>query len=70
MVICNSQLTSIVLPDSVTGIEEYAFSYCSSLTIITFNGTIEQWNAVRKGYRWNFYTGTYTIHCSDGTITK
>jgi len=65
-----SRLTSITLPDSVTSIGEYALNYCNALTSITFEGTVEQWNAIVKGSNWNYYTGEYTIYCSDGEIAK
>ena len=42
-----SKLTSITVPDSVTSIESDAFKYCSRLTNITFNGTEEQFKAIK-----------------------
>lgn len=63
-----SSLTSITIPDSVTSISNSAFSGCSSLTDITFEGTKAQWNAIRKGNKWNVFTIDYTIHCTDGDI--
>ncbi len=65
-----SGLTSITIPDSVTSIGNSAFSWCTRLTSITFNGTKEEWNAVRKGDSWNYQTGSYTVYCTDGTISK
>lgn len=61
-------LTSITIPDSVTSIGGGAFYECTSLTLITFNGTKAQWEAVNRGYNWNYNTGNYTIHCTDGDI--
>ncbi len=37
---------------------------------IYFDGTKAQWNAIEKGEGWSYYTGNYTIHCTDGTISK
>ena len=63
-------LTNITIPDSVTWIGACAFSLCDSLTSISFDGTVEQWNAIKKGDDWNYNTGNYTIYCTDGKIAK
>ena len=47
-----------------------AFEYCSGLTKIQYNGTIDAWKQIRKGTLWNIGTGNYTVYCTDGTITK
>ena len=65
---CN--LTSVTIPNSVTTIGDRAFSASYYLTSITFEGTVEQWNAISKGNRWDSSTGEYTIYCTDGTIAK
>lgn len=66
---CKS-LTSITIPGSVTSIRELVFDNCTGLTSITFTDTKAQWNAISKGYHWNYKTGNYTIHCTDGDIKK
>ena len=66
---CTS-LTSVIIPDSVTSIGEYAFRGCTSLTNITFQGTMAQWNQISKGSYWNYNTGNYTVHCTDGDVAK
>ncbi len=63
-------LTSITIPNSVTSIGDGAFSECTGLTSITFEGTMAQWNAISKGSNWNFNTGAYTVHCTDGDLSK
>ena len=63
-------LTSVTIGNSVTSIGAYAFCACSKLTSITYQGTKAQWNAISKGYCWNYNTGNYTIHCTDGDIKK
>lgn len=66
-----SSLTSISIPDSVTNIGEFAFYDCNNNSkSITFNGTIEQWNAIEKWDSGIGNTGKYTIHCTDGDIAK
>ena len=65
-----SGLTSITIPDSVTSIGMEAFAYCGNLTDITVNGTMEQWSSISKGDDWNYKTGNYTIHCTNGDISK
>ncbi len=66
---CES-LTSITIPDSVTSIYQGAFRKCSKLTSITFQGTKLQWNEINKSSNWDSDTGSYTIHCTDGDISK
>lgn len=51
-------------------IGDFAFNYCSYLKTITYNGTIEEWNAIIKGNEWDSMTVDYIVHCLDGDITK
>lgn len=64
-----SSLISVTIGNIVTSISAYAFEGCSSLKTITFGGTMAQWEAIKKGYEWNYNTGDYTVHCTDGDIT-
>jgi len=59
----------VTIPDSVTSISSSAFQNCTGLTDIYFSGTKEQWNSIGKAWDWNYYTGYYVIHCTDGDIT-
>ena len=61
---CNN-LTSVTIGNSVTSIGERVFEYCYHLTSITFNGTIQQWNTIEKGFLWDCQTDNYTVHCTD-----
>lgn len=63
-------LASVVIGNGVTSIVEGAFWGCIGLTSIMFNGTKAQWNAISKDDFWNYNTGNYTIHCTDGDIPK
>ena len=65
-----TNLTSITISDSVTSIKSWAFSGCTSLTSIHFQGTKAEWNQINKRDGWNYNTGNYTVHCTDGDIAK
>lgn len=52
----------------MTSIGDSAFSCCTGLESITFNGTRAQWNAISKLAGWKYNTGSFTIHCTDGDI--
>lgn len=66
----NGRLTSVTIPVSVTEIRSWALEDCCALKEIIFEGTVAQWNAITKEYNWNNNTGTYTVYCTDGQITK
>ena len=65
---CCSSLTSIVIPDSVTSIEWWAFCGCKFLTDITFQGTIAQWKKIELGNGWNDNIPAKVVHCTDGDV--
>ena len=64
------KLTDITIPNSVTSIGAWAFYPCRSLTNITFNGTVAEWNAIEKGDGWNEQTGDYVVYCTNGITCK
>ena len=47
----------------------YAFYRCTSLTSVTFEGTVEQWKAITKGGRWNKDCPFTEVECSDGNVS-
>ena len=63
-------LTSITMSSSVRRIGRSAFDRCSGLKSINFDGTKTQWNTISKSDDWDEYIRFYTIHCTDGDITK
>ena len=65
---CES-LTNITIPESVTHIGDSAFNGCKRLSVIRYNGTIEQWNAIQKGIDWNDRVPAREILCFDGSIS-
>jgi len=62
-------LSILVISDSVTSIGEGAFSNCTSLTQITYEGTMEQWNQITLGEEWNSGVPATTIKCKDGNVS-
>ena len=63
-------LASVTVPASVTSIGANAFALCSALTVIQFQGTKAEWNAIAKGTDWNADSGSYTVYCTDGNLSK
>ena len=74
------RLTRITIPEGVTSIADRMLSCCLYLKNIIYKGTMAQWDAMPKGRYWDedfntgsdadFYDDSYTIHCTDGDITK
>jgi hypothetical protein len=78
---CES-LTTVRLPASITYIDICTFQNCTALADIYFDGTIEDWNSIDKmeydeemdpfemELLWNYNTGDYVIHCTNGDLAK
>lgn len=66
----NTDLTHITLPGSILQISGNLLNLCTGLTDITYTGTMAQWEALQKGSFWDYDTGSYTVHCTDGDIPK
>ncbi len=73
-------LTSITIPISIVKFSPAIFRKNHNLQDIYYEGTIEQWKAIQKSVGffadtgedaiWDAFTGDYTVHCSNGHITK
>ena len=68
-----SNLISISIPAGLTNWERMSFGGysqtfygCSSLTDITYRGTIEQWKSIDKGRFWSYGVPATVVHCTDG----
>lgn len=59
---CNN-LTTVTIPTSVTSIEDFAFSNCENLQTVYFEGTTDQWQAIKKGYCIDDEYSTFTVIC-------
>ena len=76
---CTAMCT-VTIPDTDTEIHQQAFLACKHLSSLRFLGTMAAWRAIPKGftlydyerdyYAWDYKTGAYVVHCSDGDITK
>lgn len=65
---CES-LTSLTLPNSIMKIGDGAFYACKSLNTILFDGTIEQWQAIKQGSAsGHAFRSATIIKCTDGEI--
>ena len=60
---CDS-LTKVIIPASVTSIEEEAFYYCE-LRTIRYGGTIAQWKEIAH-FRSVVFCRTRVVRCTDG----
>ena len=63
-------LTNVTFSSAANVIGYGAFYDCTALAKITFKGTTSQWQAISKGTYWNKNTGTYTICCTNGNLSK
>lgn len=65
---CES-LTSLTIPNSIMKIGDGAFYACKSLNTILFDGTIEQWQAIKQGSAsGHAFRSATIIKCTDGEI--
>lgn len=64
------RLKCVTVPVTVTEIGWLAYSRNEAMTDIYYGGTKEQWAAISFGEEWDFETGDYTVHCTDGDIRK
>ncbi|MBE6630928.1 MAG: hypothetical protein E7624_08805, partial [Ruminococcaceae bacterium] len=61
-------LKKVTLPKSLTVIGSKAFAYCYDLEMIIFEGTVQEWNAIKKNANWHDGCETLTVYCTDGII--
>jgi hypothetical protein len=62
-------LENITIPKSIKEIGFDAFRFCTNLTSITFEGTVEEWNAVILKDNWNYKVPAENVICSDGSVS-
>lgn len=58
----SSELTKIMLPDTLERIESSAFAYCDNLRDIWYEGTADDWKEIQKAPMWRDGTSNLKIH--------
>ena len=64
-----TNLTTVIIPNSVTSIGIYAFRGCSGLKYVKFEGTVAEWNVIEKGFSWSLSCPFTYVECSDGDVS-
>jgi hypothetical protein len=65
---CES-LEKITLPKSLKAIGDGVFAGCDKLSVIYYEGTKQEWEAIEKHYNWDNDSSFYLISCSDGYVS-
>jgi hypothetical protein len=70
-----SSLTNVTIPNSVNSIGGLIFYLNSNFINIFYNGTVNEWNNIKKSSYWDIYykdtaTVSYTIHYTDGEVNN
>ena len=67
-----SALKNLTLGNEVTYLDAWSFEFNRDLKNINYLGTIDEWKTLmsKSDSSWNWTTGTYTIHCTDGCLNK
>ena len=67
---CN-ELTTVYLPYTLKRVGTNLFKSCKKLQTVYYAGTVNDWNNIKKDYRWDFLMTTPLTHiiCTDGEIT-
>ena len=65
-----SALQEIKIGAGVGEIKGAFIAYCEALTAIRFDGTKSAWQALPKADNWDNDTGSYTVYCTDGELSK
>lgn len=63
-------LTEVTIPCSMKSFGWGIFAMCKNLKDVRYGGTKAEWAGIKKDKDWDIDTDNYTIHCTDGIITK
>ena len=61
-------LREIIIPESLKLMGISAFFDCTSLTNVTYEGTVDQWKSVSKRMDWAHRSVFDVVHCTDGDV--
>ena len=64
----SNNATSLVLPVSVRSIDYQAFSGCGNVSVLTYKGSVSQWNSISLADGWDTGFGAEYVQCTDGTV--
>lgn len=64
------ELEEVTFPSTLSSIGSGIFLGGCKFITINFDGTVDQWNNIKKSSNWNTGLIEYSIKCNDGTITK
>lgn len=65
----NYVLTSLTIPNTITGLTQNSLSSCIALTNVTFQGTMEEWSKFGLTGKFPYSFKLEVIHCTDGDVT-
>ena len=63
------ELKTLEIEKGVGKIGEKAFEDCKTLSEITYTGTVDEWNKIEKGRKWNCKVPAQFVKCSDGEVS-
>lgn len=63
-----SELRSVTIGRNAAEIKTLAFYGCKKLTDLIFDGTVEEWNKIKKIQDWNAESVITVVHCTDGDV--
>lgn len=63
-----TRLSQVVVPATINLAGDNIFSGCSSLKILTFKGTRQQWDELNTSSAWALESNIEEIYCSDGIL--
>ena len=64
------ELETIDLGDYDGEISELMLYNCRKLSTIIYQGTVKEWEDLKKHSTWDADTGNYIVKCLDGTVSK